>query len=109
MKKLKNLLAILIISLLCLTAVGCVKLVDFEDIEIVAEENEFFNVTDYLVYYDEDGNAWFGTATVTDNDGNNVQMINYIFKVEKSSYNVKITVKNDTKVIGTRNIKVKKA
>ena len=80
-----------------------------EDIEIVAEENEFFNVTDYLVYYDEDGNAWFGTATVTDNDGNNVQMINYIFKVEKSSYNVKITVKNDTKVIGTRNIKVKKA
>ncbi len=109
MKNLKKIFTILFIIILSLSMLGCVKITNFKNEEIIVEEDVYFQVYDYLTYYDTDGNTWFATATVTDCDGVEVDLVNYIFKVEKDYYKVKITINNGKRVIKKRTLTVKKA
>ena len=84
-----------------------VELVEFNDVEVKYPIRTEFSFASYLVTLDEDGNRYVGTATVTDEEGNPVEIAFYRFEVSKmQKYTVEISVAISETDVRTRKITV---
>lgn len=102
MKKIKRLfLTLLSVCASVLLAVGLacckdskeIKLVGFADIDVDGALGKDFSVASYLIAVDEEENTYKGTASVTDQAGNAVELIyNRFVPTSLNPYTVKIKV-----------------
>ncbi len=116
-KRFKNIVA-LFFTILCMFATGVfaacnpvdnktVELVEFSDIEVKCPIHTEFSFASYLVTLDEDGNRYVGSAAVTDEEGNPVEVEFYRFEVSSmQKYTVVISVKIAENDVRTRKISV---
>ncbi len=116
-KHLKKLIALFSV-LLCMLTTGIftscnnatdkpLELVEFSDMEVKCPINTEFSFASYLVTLDENGNRYVGTATVTDEKGNPVEVAFYRFEVSSmQKYTLTISVKIAENDVRTRKISV---
>lgn len=116
-KYLKNLVVLLSV-ILCMLATcvfaACnpddkksVELVEFSDTEVKCPIGTEFSLATYLVTLDEDGNRYVGTPTVTDAEGNAVEVAFYRFEVSSmQTYTVVVSVEVAKNDVRTRKISV---
>lgn len=84
-----------------------VELVEFSDIEVKCPIHTEFSFASYLVTLDEEDNRYVGTATVTDEEGNPVEVAFYRFEVASmQKYTVVISVEVSENDVRTRKITV---
>ncbi len=84
-----------------------VELVEFSDIEVKCPIHTEFSFASYLVTLDEDGNRYVGSAAVTDEEGNPVEVAFYRFEVASmQKYTVEISVAISDTDVRTRKLTV---